>query len=83
MSERKKTESVDVAGVTLVKRLPVGWRTADGTYVLVEIHRGLWEAYVGDTKELVASSGTRVGLVQRLAKIIDGTYTGPLPYTSG
>lgn len=83
MVEQKKTESVVVAGLTLVKRMPVGWYTEDRAYTLVEIRRGLWEAYEGESRKLVASSGTRVGLVERLVQIINGAYTGPFPYTSG
>lgn len=84
--ELKKTESVIIEGMTLVKRHPVGWQTQDGRYELIEIRRGMWEAY--DTRgtggrQHVASGGTRAGLVQRLQRVMDGTYKGVLPYVTG
>lgn len=81
----KKPELVVVEGVQLTKRHPVGWRTLDGRYDIVEVRRGSWEAYdvAGATRVHVATGGTRGGAVARLAKIIAQTYTGPLPYVTG
>jgi hypothetical protein len=84
--KKKKIEAVIIDGLTLVKRHPVGWQTQDGRYELLEIRRGLWEAYDGldkTNRKHVASGGTRAGLVQRLKCIIEGTYKGALPYVTG
>jgi hypothetical protein len=85
--DRSKLNTPEVVeGLPLVKRRPVGWKTEDGRYELIEIRRGLWEAYEvapASERKHVASGGTRAGLVHRLKAVLDGSYTGALPFTTG
>ena len=73
---------VVVEGVKLVRRVPTGWQTVDGSHEVVERRRGQWEARDPKGKS-IAKAGTRSGVLRRLKSVLTEEYTGGLPCVVG